>query len=203
MDQVPRPRDEGRLRNSAIAAPVSTGMTFQTYSAVIAASLLLTACGMDVDRDADGRQAKVDIRTPFGNVNVRTAVDASATGLPIYPGSRPAETRRNEPESANVTVGNSYFGVNVVAAKFEHDDAPGSIVDYYKQAMRKYGDVLECHGNIDFKGRNSHPVCRERRGSQEIQLASGTEDRHRIVVVKPRGQGSEFSTVYIETRGTT
>ena len=178
-------------------------MTFQTCSAVIAASLMLAACGMDVDHDSDGRKTKVDIRTPFGDVNVRTAVDASATGLPIYPGSRPTQTGRNEPESANVNVGNSYFGVKVVAAKFEHDDAPDPIVDYYRQAMKKYGDVLECHGNIDFKGRDSHPVCRERRGSREIQLASGTEDRHRIVVVKPRGEGSEFSAVYIETRGTT
>ena len=177
-------------------------MTLQTCSALVAASLLISACGMDVDRDAQGRKTKVDIRTPFGDVNVRTDVDAAATGLPIYPGSRPAETRRREPESADVNVGNSFFGVKVVAAKFEHDDAPEPIVEYYKQAMKKYGDVLECHGNIDFRGRDSHPICKERRRSQEIQLVAGTEERHRIVVVKPRGSGSEFSAVYIETRGT-
>jgi hypothetical protein len=177
-------------------------MTLQTCSALVAASLLVGACGMDVDHDAQGRKTKVDIRTPFGDVNVRTDVDAAATGLPIYPGSRPAESRRREPESADVNVGNSFFGVKVVAAKFEHDDAPEPIVDYYKQAMRKYGDVLECHGNIDFRGRDSHPVCKERHRSHEIQLVAGTEARHRIVVVKPRGSGSEFSAVYIETRGT-
>lgn len=178
-------------------------MTLQTRSAVVAASLLFAACGMDVDRDAQGHNTKVDIRTPFGDVNVRTDVDASATGLPIYPGSRPAQTRRHEPERAGVNVGNSYFGVKVVAAKFEHKDAPEPIVAYYKQAMKKYGEVLECHGNIDFRGPDSRPVCKERRRSQETQLVAGTEDRHRIVVVKPLGSGSEFSAVYIETRGTT
>ena len=92
--------------------------------------------------------------------------------------------------------------LRVTTAKFEHDDAPEPIVDYYKQAMKKYGDVLECHGNIDFRGRDSHPVCKERRRSREIQLVAGTEERHRIVVVKPHAGGSEFSAVYIETRGT-
>jgi hypothetical protein len=173
-------------------------------AAVLATSLLLPACGVTVDHDDSGRNTNVDIRTPFGTVDVRTDIDAAATGLPVYPGARPLR-ERHDPASANVNVGNSYFGVKVVAAKFEHDDAPEPIVDYYKNAMKKYGDVIECKGNIDFKGRDtlSHPVCNERRRSNEIQLVAGTEQRHRIVVVKPRGSGSEFSAVYIETRGTT
>jgi hypothetical protein len=32
-------------------------------------------------------------------------------------------------------------------------------------------------------------------------MVAGTEDRHRMVVVKPRRNGSEFSVVYVETRG--
>jgi len=179
-------------------------MRLQTLSAVLATSLLLPACGMTVDRDDQGRKTNVDIRTPFGSLDVRTDVDARATGLPIYPGARPLR-ERHDPGSANVNIGNSYFGVKVVAAKFEHDDAPEPIVDYYKSAMKKYGDVLECRGNVDFKGSDSfsHPVCNERRRSSEIHLVAVTEHRHRIVVVKPRGSGSEFSAVYIETRGST
>ena len=183
---------------------VSTRMTLQIPSAILAMSLLLPACGMTVDHDDQGRKTNVDIRTPFGNLDVRTDVDARATGLPIYPGARPLR-ERHDPGSANVNIGNSYFGVKVVAAKFEHDSAPEPIVDYYKSAMKKYGDVLECRGEIDFKGHDSfsHPVCKERRRSNEIQLVAGTEQRHRLVVVKPRGSGSEFSAVYIETRGAT
>lgn len=179
-------------------------MRTQLFAALVATSLVLPACGMTVDRDDQGRNAKVDIRTPLGNLNVRTNIDAAATGLPVYPGARPVRGHRHEPESADVNVGNSYFGVKVVAAKFEHTDAPEPIVNFYKNAMQAYGDVVECHGNIDFQGgRRSHPVCKERARSREVQLAAGTEDRHRIVVVKPRGTGSEFSAVYIETRGAT
>jgi hypothetical protein len=179
-------------------------MRLQTLSVALATTLLLPACGMSVDHDDHGGNTKVDIHTPFGNVDVRTDVDARATGLPVYPGARPLR-ERHDPGSANVNVGNSYFGVKVVAAKFEHDDAPEPIVEYYKNAMKKYGDVLECRGNVDFKGSDSfsHPVCNERRRSSEIHLVAGTEHRHRIVVVKPRGSGSEFSAVYIETRGST
>jgi hypothetical protein len=179
-------------------------MKLQILPAVLITSLLLPACGMSVDHDDDGGKTKVDIHTPFGNLDVRTDVDVAATGLPVYPGARPLR-ERHDPGSANVNVGNSYFGVKVVAAKFTRDDAPEPIVDYYKSAMKKYGDVLECRGEIDFKGSDalSHPVCKERRRSNEIQLVAGTEQRHRLVVVKPRGSGSEFSAVYIETRGST
>jgi hypothetical protein len=174
-------------------------MKLQTLTVLLAASLLVPACGVTVDKQEQNGKAKVDINTPFGSINVNTQVDPAATGLPIYPGARPAHDQRGEPGSADVNVGNSYFGVKVVAAKFEHDDAPEPIIDFYKSAMKTYGTVLECHGNIDF--RHGDPVCKERRRKNEVQLVTGTEHRHRIVVVKPHGSGSEFSAVYIQTRG--
>jgi hypothetical protein len=180
-------------------------MKLQALSAVITTSLLLPACGMTVDRDDQGHNTKVDIRTPLGDLNVRTDVDAAATGLPIYPGARPLREHGRDRKSADVNVGNSYFGVKVVAAKFEHDDAPEPIVQFYKNALKAYGSVLECRGNVDFTNSYgaSQPVCKERGSSRQVQLVAGTEHQHRIVVVKPHGSGSEFSAVYIQTRGTT
>lgn len=32
-----------------------------------------------------------------------------------------------------------------------------------------------------------------------MQLAVGTEERHHLVVVKPRGTGSEFAVVFVQT----
>src|SRR4030095_3867673 len=144
-------------------------------SAILATTLLLPACGMSVDRDDQGRKTNVDIRTPFGNLDVRTDVHARATGLPLYPRAPPLR-ETHDPGSANVNIGNSYFGVKVVAAKFEHDDAPEPIVDYYNSAMKKYGDGLEGRGEIHSTGHDtlSHPVCNERRRSNEIQLVAGT-----------------------------
>jgi hypothetical protein len=44
-------------------------------------------------------------------------------------------------------------------------------------------------------------VCKEQSSSNEVQLAAGTEERQRVVAVKPRGSGSVFSLVYVNTRG--
>jgi hypothetical protein len=173
-------------------------------AAVVAAAMVSTACDVSVRKDADGDKADVDIRTPVGAVSVRTGVDASGTGLPAYPGARILRDDHHDTGSADVNIGNSLFGVKVVAANFASDDAPDRIVDYYRTQMKAFGEVTECRGDIDFRGRRGarRPVCKEKwSGSRQIQLATGTEERHRLVSVKPRGGGSEFATVYIETRG--
>ena len=36
--------------------------------------------------------------------------------------------------------------------------------------------------------------------SNDVQLVTGTEERQRVVAVKPRGSGAEFSLVYVNTR---
>jgi hypothetical protein len=170
---------------------------------VLAALLPVAACSVDVqDREA-GKAGNVDIRTPLGDVSVRTDIDAATTGLRVYPGARPVRHRNDHPESADVNVGNSLFGVKVVAATFESDAEPDAVLGFYRNELKAYGDVIECHGDIDFKGRRGEerPVCREKWRSRDVQLVAGTEHRHRIVSVKPRGEGSEFAMVYIQTRG--
>jgi hypothetical protein len=166
---------------------------------VLVGILALAACSVSVDDDSTHKKADVEIRTPIGDVSVHTGVDAPDTGLAVYPGSTPLRDRR-EAESANVTVGNSLFGVNVAAAKFASDASADEVVRYYRQAMRAHGEVVECHGDINF--RRSGPVCREGLFSKkkQTQLAVGTEERHRLVSVKPRGSGSEYSVVFVQTR---
>ena len=97
------------------------------------------------------------------------------------------------------TLRNSAFGVKVAAVNFESDDSPEAILNYYKDALRAHGSVTECRGNIDF--RRSGLVCRKSYFSRTTQLAVGTEERHRLVSVKPRGSGTEYSVVYVQTRG--
>ena len=170
-------------------------------AALLAALVPVAACSVNVDHDRSESKAAVQIRTPVGNVFVKTGDQLPDTGLAVYPGSTPVR-RHREAESANVAVENSFFGVRVAAANFASDASPQAIVDYYKRTMRTHGPVTECHGNIDFRGRrgNSQPVCRGRGLSRTTQLAVGTEDQHRLVSVKQRGSGSEYSLVYVRTR---
>ena len=87
---------------------------------VILSGLPLAACRVSVDSQKGTGKANVDISTPLGDVKVRTDIDPPNTGLPVYPGARPLASRRH-PDSADVDVGNQFFGVKVIAARFTMD----------------------------------------------------------------------------------
>lgn len=174
--------------------------TALTLALGVSALLPVTACGVDVQDAEQGKQ--VDVRSPFGAVSVRTDVKNPDTGLPVYPGAQPLR-EGDDPGSADVSVASAWFGVKVVAAKYESNDSQDRILDFYREEMKTYGPVTECRGNVDFRGGpgRKRAVCEERPSSRDIQLVTGTEDRQRIVAVKPRGTGTEFALVYVDTRG--
>jgi hypothetical protein len=167
-------------------------------AALVAIALPLAACNVDVRKHEVDGKADVDITTPVGNVSVRTNVEKADTGLAVYPGARPLEGE-DEPRSANVNVGNSTFGVKVVAAKFESTDAQDRVIDFYRNELKAYGEVTECRGDVDF--RRGRRVCREKLFERDLHLAAGPEHEQHIVAVKPRGDGTEFGLVYVQTRG--
>jgi hypothetical protein len=172
-----------------------------TLPLVFSALLPIAACGVDVQDLEQGK--KVDIKSPFGNVNVRTDVENPDTGLPVYPGARPLR-EHDDHESADVNISSPWFGVKVVAATYESADTQDRILDFYRQEMKTFGAVTECRGDIDFRrrgGNERRPVCKEKPSSPDVQLLTGTEDRQRVVSVKPRGSGSEIALVYVNTRG--
>jgi len=167
--------------------------------ALLSMAVPLAACNIDVQKHKSDGKADVDITTPVGHVSVRTNVGAADTGLAVYPGARPLEGEK-EPRNANVQVGNSIFGVKVVAAKYQSSDAQERIVDFYRNEMKTYGDVLECRGNVNYRG--GRPTCREKPFEDDLQLVAGPEENQRIVAVKTRGDHTEFGLVHVQTRGT-
>jgi len=168
--------------------------------ALLTTAPLLAGCGISVQSDERGHDANVDIRTPLGSVSVQANGDTLPdTGLAVHPGAR--RLRDREGDSANVNIEGGFFGVKVAVAKFEDDQEPQALVDFYKQEMAKYGPVVECRGNLDFGGgRDATPRCQER-SSGERQLGVGHEEHHRVVSVKPRGNGTEFTLVHVQTQG--
>jgi len=175
--------------------------------AVILASLaLLPACSVSVkDHDNDGN-TKVDINTPVGGIHVDENADARDTGLPVYPGARPkAKSNDGDKKSANVNLSAFGFGLKVVAIEYESDDPPAKIIAYYQDQLKRYGNVLQCHGG-GFKIDNGHVVggdlkCDSDDGGNKIELKAGTSDNQHIVSVDPRGKGSDFAIVWVRVRG--
>ena len=171
-----------------------------TLALGFAALLPLAACGVDVHEVERGKN--VDIKSPLGDLSVRTDVKNPDTGLRVYPGAQPLR-EHGDPESADVNISSKWFGVKVIAANYESNDTQDKILDFYRQEMKVFGTVTECRGDVDFRGGpgERRAVCKERPSARDIQLVTGTEDRQRLVSVKPRSGGSEFSLVYVNTRG--
>ena len=163
--------------------------------------LATTACSIDVrEHDSNGK-ADVDIKSVVGNISVRADSTAKDTGLPIYPGAQILRDGADEPGSADVSVGNSLFGMKVVASKFESNDSQERVLEFYRNEMKALGRVTECRGEVDFRGADgSEAVCREKAFARDTQLVVGTEADQRIVAVKPRGNGTEFALVHLQLR---
>jgi hypothetical protein len=167
-----------------------------TRAAVVAAVLLSAACVVVREED-EGRTKEVNISTPVGALAATTGANTGDTGLAVYPGAQPSKGDGRDSERANVSIGTPWFGLHVRAAEYQSADAPEKVLAFYREELKAFGDVTECRGDVTFK--DGRPVCRQKPFESDVQLVAGTEDRHRIVAVKPRGGGVEFALVSIQT----
>src|SRR6476660_6704408 len=91
---------------------------------------VLPACNINVKKDSEGQEKKVDIETPIGQLHVSKSADVRDTGLPVYPGARRKEKGDDGNESsANVNISSELFGLKVVAVQYVSDDPPEKLVD--------------------------------------------------------------------------
>lgn len=187
---------------------------FQVLSAVVSglvtlAALFLPACSVNVKKEQDGQDKQVDINTPVGGIHVSKGANVADVGLPVYPGARLKQNDSDgNDKSANVNISSFGFGLKVVALEYQSDDSPAKLVAYYKDELKKYGKVLECHTshfdvNPDIKDSDhaSHELTCEGSSGSNIELKVGTKENQHIVAVQPEGKGSSFSLVYVRTHG--
>jgi hypothetical protein len=183
---------------------------FVIAAACLAALLLLPSCSVNVKKEANGQDKQVDINTLVGGVHVSKQADVSDVGLAVYPGARMKEKDSGgSDKSANVNISGFGYGIKVVALEYESDDAPTKVLSFYKDQLKKYGSVLECHTshlNLDMKmghgsGNDSSELTCEGDHGNNIELKAGRKDDQHIVAVEPQGKGSSFSLVYVRTHG--
>jgi len=163
-------------------------------------------------QNSNNSDKPLDVQSSVGDLHVGKDADAHAAGLPVYPGARPKHEQNNEP--LNLAIQTESFGMKVVIAKYESSDPADKILAYYKEKMKKYGTVLECHHQGDNNGAHlddndedrNRPLRCEGDGSGPVrELKVGNEGNAHIVDVEPSagGKSTTFSIVYVRSRGKT
>ena len=176
-----------------------------SLASLILGLLVMSACSINVQKDKNGQDKQVDIKSPIGDIHVNKQVNAEDLGISVYPGATLKEKGNGEDKSANVNLSGFGFGLKVIALEYESKDSPAKVVAFYKDQLKKYGDVLECHTagmnvNTGFKkhGDSKELTC-EGDSGHNIELKVGTQENQHIVAVEPSGAGANFSLVYVRT----
>ncbi|MGA9303775.1 MAG: hypothetical protein WBW31_00085 [Candidatus Sulfotelmatobacter sp.] len=177
----------------------------------LAALLVLPACSVNVKKEADGQDKQVDIHTLLGGVHVSNQADVADVGLPVYPGATLEDKDSDgSNKSANVNISGFGYGLKVVALEYKSDAAPSKVLSFYRDQLKRYGNVLECHTsrgnwnvNMGSHGseNSSNELTCEGSGGSDIELKAGKQDDQHIVAVRSEGGGSSFSLVYVRTHG--
>jgi hypothetical protein len=174
---------------------------------VLGAIALASGCSVNVKKQDNGQDKQVDINTLVGGIHVSKQADVSDVGIAVYPGARIKEKDSDgSDKSANVNISGFGYGLKVVALTYETDDSTAKVLAYYRDQLKKYGNVLECHTsrgnwNMNMGKHGSNELTCEGSGGSEIELKVGRQDEQHIVAVEPAGKGSSFSLVYVRTHG--
>lgn len=182
-------------------------------SMVVLGVAMVSGCRIDKDEHGDNKNVKV--ATPFGRVQVKTndAAGVEGIGLPVYPGAELVKKKDKDNGSADVNLSFGRFQLRVKAANYQTPDAPEKVSGFYRDAMKRYGMVIECNhdqpvgtptqtdeGLTCSDGGKKHSVA-EADASGKMELKTGSKQHQHIVAIEPNGGGTKFGLVALDLPG--
>jgi hypothetical protein len=183
-----------------------------TFSAAFITALTISSLAAQSQNNQDKH---IDIQSSAGDLHLGTDADARKAGLPLYPGAVPHHDE-NDSNGVNLGLLTEAFGVKLVVAKYDSGDDPKKIIDFYRERLKKYGKVLECHrhdhagSHADFndddddKDKGSKELkCEGDNTGPVTELKVGTENNQHVVAIEPNNgrSGATFALVFVHTRG--
>ncbi len=113
------------------------------YASALVAIASISACRVNVNKASNGEQKSVQVDTPFGGVHVNTdQTTAADLGLTIYPGAQVINDDNHK--SADVHLGFGQWELRVRTVSYSTPDSQNKVVDFYRQALSRYGTVITC-----------------------------------------------------------
>ena len=179
---------------------------------MIAATALVSGCRIESDKHGDNDNVK--IATPFGGMSVKTndAAVVDGLGLPVYPGAELVKKDKNN-GAADVNMSFGSFQLRVKAASYRTQDSPDQVTAFYRKALGRYGDVIQCQNNqavgtpthtaegltCDNEKENHISVNDDMSGKMELK--AGSKLHQHIVAIDPEGHGTKFGLVALDLPG--
>jgi hypothetical protein len=188
----------------------------QTKRKVVAAAVLgmLLVSGCRIESDKHGDNDNVKIATPFGGMQVKTndAAVVDGIGLPVYPGAELVKKKNND-GAADVNMSFGSFQLRVKAASFKTSDSPDKVAAFYRKALARYGDVIDCQNNkavgspaktaegLTCDNEKSNHITVDDEVSNKRELKAGSKQHQHIVAIDPDGSGSKMGLVSLDLPG--
>jgi hypothetical protein len=179
-------------------------------AAAVAAMLLASGCQVSTNKNGDSKDVK--IQTPFGGLHVTTNESAvlEQIGLAAYPGATPAK-KENDDGAADVNLTFGDYRLRVKAASYRTTDAPDKVEAFYRDQLKRYGDVIECRNSApvgtpvktfegltcanETEGRISFNDVATKNG---FELKTGSRQHQRVVTIAQEGSGTKFGLVVLD-----
>ena len=162
--------------------------------------LLLAACSAVQPAPAQS------VRGFGAGVDVRPDAKLADIGLPLYPGAQPHRDKGDDSAGATVGLWGGSLGLRVIAIKFASPDRLETVAAFYADAMRRYGNVLDCSQprrdapDSDDKKTLSCSGDKPDAGGRLYKVGSKADQR--MVSLKPGADGGvRFDIVRIEFKG--
>ncbi len=182
--------------------------------AMMAGTVVLAGCRIDSNKQGDSDNVK--IATPFGGMQVKTneAAVVDGVGLPVYPGAE-LEKKDKDNGAADVNMSFGDFKLRVKAVSYRSTDAPDKVSAFYRKALGRYGDVIQCSSNRPVgtpthtaegltcsNDTDNHVQLNADTGaSGKLEFKAGSKQHQHIVSVDADGTGTKFGLVALDLPG--
>jgi len=152
----------------------------------------------------------------FGaGIDVNTKPNPEETGLPLYPGATVERERRNDDDAVNLNLWFGSYGLRVVVVKLKSGDDAAKVESFYRDALKPYGEVLDCS-----EPRDKAEAAAERKAAKRSKtltcsdtqfnksshrdgkfFKAGTRDKQYGFSLQADGSGSTMQLFHFEKRG--
>jgi hypothetical protein len=182
-------------------------------AAVVVGMMLVSGCRIESNKHGDNDNVK--IATPFGGMDIKTndAAVVNGIGLPVYPGAELVKKKKNNDGAADINMSFGSFQLRVKAASYKTPDSPEEVAAFYRKALGRYGDVIDCQNNkavglpirtaegLTCDNEKENHITVDDDMSNKRELKAGSKQHQHIVSIDPDGTGSKMGLVSLDLPG--